>query len=58
MKRYMLHLQNTLPYTPKDATSLLHRARELVEPEDYYTAIPVFPKNTLNLTLAYLRIGM
>ena len=33
MKRYMLHLQNTLPYTPKDATSLLHRARELVEPE-------------------------
>src|SRR5919112_6151505 len=33
MKRYMLHLQNTLPYTPKDATVLLHRARELVEPE-------------------------
>jgi uncharacterized protein len=33
MKRYMLHLQNTMPYTPKDATALLHRARELVEPE-------------------------
>jgi uncharacterized protein len=31
MKRYMLHLQNTLPYTPKDAAALLHRARELVE---------------------------
>jgi uncharacterized protein len=31
MKRYMLHLHNTLPHTPKDATSLLHRARELVE---------------------------
>lgn len=33
MKRYIVHLQNTLPYTPKDATVLLHRARELVEPE-------------------------
>jgi hypothetical protein len=29
----MLHLQNTLPYTPKHATILLQRARELVEPE-------------------------
>jgi hypothetical protein len=33
MKRYMVHLQNTLPYTPKDATALLQRARKLVEPE-------------------------
>jgi replication-associated recombination protein RarA len=33
MKRYMLHLQNTLRYSPKEATELLHRARELVEPE-------------------------
>jgi uncharacterized protein len=33
MKRYMLHLHNTMPYTPKDVTSLLHRARELVESE-------------------------
>jgi hypothetical protein len=33
MKRYMLHLQNTMPYAPKDATALLHRARELVEPD-------------------------
>jgi hypothetical protein len=33
MKRYMLHLHNTMPYTPKDATSLLQRARELVESE-------------------------
>ena len=29
----MLHLQNTVPYTSKHATILLHRARELVEPE-------------------------
>jgi uncharacterized protein len=29
----MLHLRNTLPYTPKHATILLQRARELVEPE-------------------------
>ena len=29
----MLHLQNTLRYSPKEATELLHRARELVEPE-------------------------
>jgi uncharacterized protein len=29
----MFHLQNTLPYTPKHATILLQRARELVEPE-------------------------
>lgn len=29
----MLHLQNTVPYTPKQATILLQRARELVEPE-------------------------
>jgi uncharacterized protein len=29
----MLHLQNTVPYTPKHATILLQRARELVEPE-------------------------
>jgi uncharacterized protein len=28
-----LHLQNTVPYTPKHATTLLQRARELVEPE-------------------------
>ena len=33
MKRYMLHLQNTLRYSPKEATGLLRRARELVEPE-------------------------
>src|SRR5918996_1601051 len=33
MRRYMLHLQNTVPYTSKHATILLHRARELVEPE-------------------------
>ena len=33
MKRYIVHLQNKLPYTPKDATVLLHRARELVEPK-------------------------
>lgn len=31
MKRYMLHLHNTMPNTPKDANSLLQRARELVE---------------------------
>ena len=29
----MLHLQNTVQYTPKHATTLLQRARELVEPE-------------------------
>jgi hypothetical protein len=29
----MLHLQNIMPYTPKHATILLQRARELVEPE-------------------------
>ncbi len=33
MKRYMLHLQNIVPYTAKEAVLLLHRARELVEPE-------------------------
>jgi hypothetical protein len=33
MKRYILHLQNTAPYTPKEATLLLYKARELVEPE-------------------------
>src|ERR671918_2838830 len=33
MRRYMLHLQNTVPYTSKHATVLLHRARELVEPK-------------------------
>jgi uncharacterized protein len=33
MKRYMLHLQNAAQYAPKDATTLLHRAREFVEPE-------------------------
>src|SRR5918995_7143523 len=33
MRRYMLQLQNTVPYTPKDAAILLQRARELVEPE-------------------------
>jgi hypothetical protein len=33
MKRYMVHLQNTMLYTPKDAASLLRRARELVEHE-------------------------
>jgi uncharacterized protein len=33
MKRYMVHLRNTMPYTPKDATALLRRARELVEPK-------------------------
>jgi hypothetical protein len=29
----MLHLQNTIPYSPKHATILLQRARELVESE-------------------------
>jgi hypothetical protein len=29
----MLHLQNTMPYTPKHASMLLQRARELLEPE-------------------------
>lgn len=29
----MLHLQNSLPYTPKHAAILLQRARKLVEPE-------------------------
>jgi uncharacterized protein len=29
----MLHLQNTVPYTPKHANILLQRARELVGPE-------------------------
>ncbi len=33
MKRYMVHLHNALLYSPKDATALLHRARQLVEPE-------------------------
>ncbi len=33
MKRYILHLHNTVPYTPKEASLLLHKARELVEPE-------------------------
>jgi uncharacterized protein len=33
MERYMVHLQNTMPYAPKDATALLRRARELVETE-------------------------
>ncbi len=33
MKRFIVHLRNTLPYTPKDAITLLHRARQLVEPE-------------------------
>lgn len=28
----MVHLQNTMLYTPKDAASLLRRARKLVEP--------------------------
>jgi hypothetical protein len=29
----MLHLQNRIPYTPKHASMLLQRARELLEPE-------------------------
>jgi uncharacterized protein len=29
----MLHLQNTVPYTPKEAILLLQKARKLVEPE-------------------------
>src|SRR5215218_3490092 len=33
MERYMVHLRNTMPYTPKDATALLRRARERVGPE-------------------------
>ncbi len=33
MKRYIVHLQNALLYTPKDATALLHKARQLVKPE-------------------------
>lgn len=32
MQRYMVHLQNTA-YNPKDATTLLYRARELLEPK-------------------------
>jgi len=32
MQRYMVHLQNK-SYNPKDATSLLNKARELVEPK-------------------------
>ncbi len=28
-----MHLRNTVPYTTKEAVYLLHRARELVEPE-------------------------
>jgi hypothetical protein len=50
MKRYMVHLQNTLPYTPKDATALLQRARKLV------SVMPVFPKNTLSLIPVYLKV--
>lgn len=33
MKRYILHLQNTVPYTSKEANLLLQKARELVEPK-------------------------
>ncbi len=33
MKRYILHLQNTAQYTPKQAAVLLQRAKELLEPE-------------------------
>jgi uncharacterized protein len=33
MKRYIVHLQNTMPYNPKDASALLRRARELVKPK-------------------------
>jgi hypothetical protein len=33
MKRYMFHLQNKVPYTSKDATTILHKARELMEPD-------------------------
>ncbi len=33
MKRYMFHLQNKVPYTSKDATVILYKARELIEPE-------------------------
>jgi hypothetical protein len=33
MRRFILHLQNTIPYTPKHASMLLQRARELLEPE-------------------------
>ncbi|MFL6513144.1 MAG: DUF309 domain-containing protein, partial [Nitrososphaera sp.] len=33
MKRYMFHLQNKVPYTSKDATLILYKARELIEPE-------------------------
>ena len=29
----MLHLQNTMPYTPRHASTLLQRAREIVEPQ-------------------------
>lgn len=29
----MIHMRNTIPYAPKDATALLCRARELVEAE-------------------------
>jgi hypothetical protein len=29
----MLHLQNTMPYTPKHASTLLQTAREIVEPQ-------------------------
>jgi uncharacterized protein len=33
MERYIVHLHNSMPYSPKDARALLRRARELVEPE-------------------------
>jgi predicted metal-dependent hydrolase len=29
----MLHLQNTVSYTPKEATLILHRARQVIEPK-------------------------
>ncbi len=33
MRRFILHLQNTVPYTPKHAPTLLQMAREIVGPQ-------------------------
>jgi len=33
MKRYIVHLRNTIPHTSKDATLILHKVRELLEPD-------------------------
>jgi len=33
MKRYIIHLRNTAPLTSKDATHILHKVRDLIEPD-------------------------